>query len=372
MKNWDEYNDIVIFGTGQTARTGYSEVYASKKNIIFCDNDKSKIGHRFMDSTPNSGTILSVSETVALYPHAFWFVASVVYMFEMRDQLNALGVPNERISLFDPAKAKPQKYLGFFTVFITEHCNMACKGCSAMSPLIKSPRFLDIDNYCSDMKRLSELFEDGKYIGRVDIMGGEPLLHPLVNEFVNTTRRYLPHSKIQIVTNGTLLTKMTDEFWETLSKSKTGVYISPYPITLNMKKIQQKAEEFDVSLTANPIGNEQKTSYHIALDEYGGHNPRHSFESCFQANSCFMLKHGKLYTCITMPYINTLNEYFGTKFNDTDFGIDIYKVKNREEVMQFLATPTPLCAYCDVDNRTSFTWELSHKKPEEWAIRLKN
>ena len=47
--------------------------------------------------------------------------------------------------------------------------------------------------------------------------------------------------------------------------------------------------------------------------------------------------------------------------------IDIYKAKDKKEILEFLSKPVPFCRYCNVDNRKySFDFEKSNKDINEW------
>jgi ABC-2 type transport system ATP-binding protein len=77
---------------------------------------------------------------------------------------------------------------------------------------VTEPTFTDLEQYTKDIRTLSKKLA----IRTIRLMGGEPLLHPRVNDFMRVTREAYPHSKIFIVTNGLLLLKMLNDFWETL------------------------------------------------------------------------------------------------------------------------------------------------------------
>ena len=75
-------------------------------------------------------------------------------------------------------------------------------------------------------------------------MGGEPLLHPQVNDFMRITREAYPHSKIFIVTNGLLLLKMPNDFWETLRQYRIRIHWSKYPpFKDKFSEIEQRIKE---------------------------------------------------------------------------------------------------------------------------------
>jgi len=68
---------------------------------------------------------------------------------------------------------------------IVHHCNLNCKGCNKFSP-ISEEYFADIVEFKKDIIKISELFN----IQEFKILGGEPLLHPKLNKFINVNYIY--------------------------------------------------------------------------------------------------------------------------------------------------------------------------------------
>ena len=80
------------------------------------------------------------------------------------------------------------------------------------------------------------------------------------------------------------------------------------------------------------------------------------------------LDNGKLYTCAIHANIRHFNKFFNKNIpvSVNDY-INIHKVRNYQEVLQFLAKPIPFCKYCDVKNRKyGITWKTSTKGIEEY------
>ncbi len=71
-------------------------------------------------------------------------------------------------------------------------------------------------------------------------MGGEPLLHPKVEQLLLQTRRVFSKADIRIVTNGILLDKMSDSFWETCKTNNISFDITVYPPLKNKMKFLYK------------------------------------------------------------------------------------------------------------------------------------
>ena len=80
---------------------------------------------------------------------------------------------------------QPQELLRY-EVHLTEHCNLNCKSCFHFSSRAEE-EYLDVTEYEKDCKRLSELF--GGVASDILLMGGEPLLHPDIEKFIEITRK---------------------------------------------------------------------------------------------------------------------------------------------------------------------------------------
>lgn len=251
-----------------------------------------------------------------------------------------------------------------YEVQLVEHCNLNCSSCSHFSPLAK-PEFLSVEEYEKDCKRLSFLFN--KKANFIRLMGGEPLLHKDINKFLIITRKYFPDAIIDLDTNGILVLKKNETFFKTMSENNINLSITKYPISLDYDSIKNKCLEYNVNFrffdnTGDRLFN------HLPLDLEGRGSIEKNFLKCYLANCCHTLKHGKMYTCSTIPHIDHFNKFFNKniKITEDDY-IDIYKVNSKEEILNFLAKPVPFCRYCKVFERTSgHKFKKSKKDIGEW------
>ena len=281
-------------------------------------------------------------------------------------QINKINAKTNQ--MFDALiRMAPKPYLTNFTVDITHHCNLNCRGCDHFSPLAEE-RFYSLDCFNKDMRRLSELTEG--YVDRIGIMGGEPLLNPNVIQYLKITRECFPNTKIRLVTNGILLDKQDENFWLTLKNLNIYIEYTKYPINLDYKKLDELMKKYEVPIDVYSYNQKViKTSYKIPLDFNGNQHVCSNFAKCFQANNCISLKEGKLYTCTVAPSIEHFNKYFNKNIplSPRD-GIDIHEAKNINEILEFLAKPIPFCKYCNVNGRTyGHKWGISKKEMKEWV-----
>jgi hypothetical protein len=249
-------------------------------------------------------------------------------------------------------------------IHITEHCNLNCKGCNHFSSLARE-EYLEPDAFEKDLKRLAEL---SKGFFAIKILGGEPLLHPRLTDFLEIARTYFPSTPIQLTTNGVLLLKQPEEFWSICNKNKIIISISQYPIKLNKNEIKKTAKIHKVKLVFNGTSAENRMCK-MPLDPTGSQDCKTSFQKCVISwGCCVTLRGGRLYTCCIAAHIRFFNEYFNQNLLicEKDY-VDIYAIKNKNEIIDFLEKPFPFCRYCNTkETKLGQSWGISKKEITEW------
>ena len=249
---------------------------------------------------------------------------------------------------------------------LVEHCDLNCQMCTHLSPLAH-PQFAKIESFSKDMQRLHELFYND--VSYIMLLGGEPLLHPRVAEFLEIARYYFPHADVILYTNGLKIPQMNAGFWESCKKNYIKITVTRYPVDFDYGRVDKLMKEHEVIFKYCNTPGRPKKSSHYPLDLSGTQDPRQSFLTCDMANRCIFLRDGRLYTCVLIPNIQHFNEYFhkNIEVSPRDY-IDIYEANNAEEIMRFLASPPPFCRYCDVSRRTILhEWARSNKCIHEWT-----
>jgi MoaA/NifB/PqqE/SkfB family radical SAM enzyme len=266
--------------------------------------------------------------------------------------------------IFNPKK--PKKKLRV-EIHVADHCNLNCRGCDNFSCLAK-PNYLDLDDYRKDLERLRELFGDN--VEWITMMGGEPLLNKDITAYCSIARALFPKALVRIITNGTLLLNQDNAFWESLKKDRILLYVTKYPISFDYDAAKAYAEKMGVGFDyAFESGDVLKTMYMTPIDIEGKQNPKLSYQLCGKGNKCITLKHGKMYTCETIPNFFTFNNFFGTNINVTDDDcIDIYECDDPKKIMKKMASYVPACRYCDnIHYSSGIEWGLTEKKITEWV-----
>ena len=267
------------------------------------------------------------------------------------------------IRISAPFRLRPRKKLRLETDIVS-HCNLNCKNCNHFSSLVDEG-FVDPDELERDFARLSELA--GRNNENIDLMGGEPLLHPEITKIAEIARKYFD-GRINIVTNGLLLTKMDKEFWQVCEKNRITIIVTSYPVNLDKKSIRRKAKQYSVKLKMRAQVMNVHTWCRLPKDIHGKQDIMKNIKLCLVANYCIFLKDGKLSTCCLPLVAERFNNFFAEKFEvmENDF-IDIYKAENIEEIYNFLCKPIPFCRYCKLKQwEVGIEWGISKREISEW------
>lgn len=231
-------------------------------------------------------------------------------------------------------------------------------------PNVSYEEYIDIDELDRDLRRLSEL-SDGE-VHHINILGGEPLLHPEIARIVEMVRHYFLYGNIYLVTNGVLLNRMDERFWKACKQCNIVIAPTQYPVKLDYEEIKNNVIAHGIQYQS--FGQAADGWYHTVISESGDKNEIQQFLHCSNANNCTVLEHGKLYPCPKAAKVRHFNKAFGDRFQQSSHDyIDIYKAESLKEIMEFLSKPIPFCRYCDTFASEKIEWGVSHKEDSEWT-----
>jgi organic radical activating enzyme len=228
---------------------------------------------------------------------------------------------------------------------LTEHCNLSCYNCDHASPLLDT-KFASLEEFSRDVRALAKVMD----LQVLTLIGGEPLLHPQILDFIRIGRESGIAEKIVIRTNGVLLHTMPDEFWQLIDILR----ISLYPGVkqrLSKEDLKAKCERFSVDCDVyERIAQFDRTVINTAIKD-----PtlvRGIFRECKMAHEweCLSLHDGMLFRCSVAPFMDKRLKRLGIDFdsNATD-GVRVAdNPRLYEEVEAALTTRDPLkaCTYC--------------------------
>jgi MoaA/NifB/PqqE/SkfB family radical SAM enzyme len=258
---------------------------------------------------------------------------------------------------------------------LVDHCNLKCRNCDHYSN-IAPKKFLSIEEFTRDIELLAQICAGS--LEAIKLVGGEPLLNPDIVKFLKVTRKHFPHSRIPLITNGLLLLRMGDEFWRALADYNVLLHVTEYPSGVNYEAIHAKVLEYGVlnnNLNNNGLFDDDSPKYMVKFPfDIKGNQKRFYFIGCHHRICSCVLRHGRIYPCPPLAYIEYFNRHFGQNLlvSDADY-IDLYQVSHYQEIADFLSGRIPFCRYCDIKHRfhhgNRFEWEQSSGQLEEyiWA-----
>ena len=91
--------------------------------------------------------------------------------------------------------------LPFLEVMMLRSCNLSCRGCTTFSDLKHQGDYSDWETNRQWLIDWSRRLN----IEAIGLMGGEPLIHPRIRDWLLGMRETLPRAQIRFVTNGLLL-----------------------------------------------------------------------------------------------------------------------------------------------------------------------
>lgn len=246
--------------------------------------------------------------------------------------------------------------LHYFEVPVTDNCNLNCKGCLFASNIVREASHVPYAELEKDARKMSELFYDVPWIR---ILGGEPLMHPNIIDILECYRTYFPHSEVDLCTNGLLIPKMEEGFWDCIKKNKISIHVSGYKPTYNqLDKIDAILKEKEISYAI--LKREEFLKYYTSKPE---NDMVDSFQRCI-ASGCYEVYRGRISSCSAVIAFEHFNEKFGSEYlvteNEDWFdihkeGIDAWQIKKKLEL------PSYCCKYCNVNGMVSFEWDYSAK-----------
>lgn len=241
---------------------------------------------------------------------------------------------------------------------IVEHCNLNCKGCLHFCNVKQKCFYYDRMEYESDIKKLIEIFDS---IEVIRVYGGEPLLHPDLVKILDLTRKYFTNSKIELLTNGLLLSKMSEQFYECIKNNNINIIWSIYPVEkFNEIEIENKLISEKIQYKKNVI-----TDFYGIFNPYGNSNPNYQWKRC-SGRECHVLRKGYISACPAPAVEHIINDVFNQQLNFITSKLNIYdKNINAKSIIDFLEQPHDVCRYCSGARR--FIWEKQNNPIiEDW------
>lgn len=255
-------------------------------------------------------------------------------------------------------------------VHVADHCNLRCRGCVHFAPLAKE-HYLDFGEYEAELRALAAIPGIEGYFRALYLMGGEPLLHPRIVDVMALTRRLLPRVRIVLATNGILLGRMDEEFWDALVSCGVKLSLSVYPINVDYDGLVEMAKArgadvgFAMDLTGRDSGKEAFLK--VAVDPEGRQDPVRSFNSCFFGGDFMQLFGGSIWNCQVAAHHAVLDAAFGWEMaHEAADRLPLASIATIDDIETFRRSAHPMCRYCANDRMGITEWGRSRRDEGEW------
>lgn len=253
-------------------------------------------------------------------------------------------------------------------VHITDRCNLNCKSCTHFCPLVPtSTPHKDLSRIIRDLIRLNAIKCTPNFF---KILGGEPLLHPDLTDYLEQFRGVLPSSDIIIWTNGLLLPKMDQQFYEKCRFYNIKMVVTPYLPTRHNESIRSIVDHNSDFIRFDGYFSDEFWCSPLSRDRQ---SPYINYDKCrIKTGRCNILEDGKIYQCALPAFAHYLQDaihkddhQLNVLPNSGDY-VDIYEIWNEKDLIEKLYQPTPYCSHCSAERGENHPWCQSSKDWREW------
>ena len=252
-------------------------------------------------------------------------------------------------------------------IHLVDHCNLNCAYCSHLAPFADK-KFLQVEKFEKDLNSIPKfVLNKFKYIY---LLGGEPLLHPQACDIINIARKYFPNKDIRFLTNGLLLQKMGENFWNTLKENNIFLDITQYPINFDYSFVEEIPDKYGVNVLTHQVTDTTNFFSRQQLDPDGLQDYEYQYKHCLNNHSknCFQLDGTLLRVCPTEKYSIFLNKFQGINIrNFEEDQLDLSKVTDIQELENWYYTPKKFCSQCVNDKWRPMKYKISERKLEEYV-----
>jgi len=227
---------------------------------------------------------------------------------------------------------------------VARHCNLRCVSCSHYSP-IASRWLMPLDMIERDLLALRPILKPRS----VNVVGGEPLLHPEIAEILKLLKRIRIDEKTVVITNGTLLPRMRDDFWRELECLKISIYATLKPEILELA--EAKCAEFGFELTS-----ESFPEFFVQIKSVPD-DGEESFKKCKWKSDCYTVHDGYFYLCPQSAF-----------YPHVGHGDALILTGITERLLrEFMDSPEPLhaCSTCAAADLIPRAWS-EERNADEW------
>src|SRR5579872_1507652 len=227
---------------------------------------------------------------------------------------------------------------------IADHCNLRCDHCCSFSPILKK-WFADPIEFERDLRAVRRAVAPEF----VKIVGGEPLLHPQLEELLVIAKSLDVAPRIQLTTNGFLINRLTARAWDSLDMIAVSLYPEPALPKDLIRFIARQAAARHIEVNWKV----QDKFTCLDREELAGYaDAKRVFADCWIRHRCNSIKQGRFYCCTRPQYVQKFApapEFFGedgVPVDEPDAGALASQIKSHLERTE----PLHSCFLCNGGN----------------------
>ena len=224
-------------------------------------------------------------------------------------------------------------------VHVVDHCNLRCRACCSLSPVL--PKwFIDPADLERDLRRAGGVLAP-RFL---KLVGGEPTLHPALDECLAVARSAALAPIVSVTTNGFLLPRASERFWRLTQALTVSLYPEPRLPDETIALIEERAARHAI-----PVNWKRQDEFvEMDLDE-----PRADpsvtqavYEDCWLRRRCHIVSRGRFYTCTRPPHFATFHGS-GAGFEADGFELgDAPDTAERLRGYLLRSAPMKACSQC--------------------------
>lgn len=178
---------------------------------------------------------------------------------------------------------------------ITDHCNLRCDHCCSFSPILKK-WLADPVSFREDLVAVRRVVRPEF----LKIVGGEPLLHPELEELLSIAHELQVGARIQLTTNGILLGNLTPRSWDCIQMLSVSLYPEPALPKDLIRYVAREAarRNIEVSWKMQDKFTCLDRSTLATMEE-----ATETFAGCWIRHRCNSIKNGRFYSCTRPQYV---------------------------------------------------------------------
>lgn len=238
-------------------------------------------------------------------------------------------------------------------VNVVEHCNFGCANCSHLSPLHK-PWSMTLEEIERDLTALKPILHPRN----VNIVGGEPTLHKEIIEIMRLLKRIRIDDQTHLITNGSMLRYMTEDFWKEIEFLKVSIYARMEQSTMDL--VAQKSQQYGFGVEASEFKEFFRQFKSVPDDGV------ESFKKCPWKSDCFSVHRGYFYLCPQATFF--LSTLGGMK--STVDGLSLEGI-TEEALNDYMHREKPFvaCRACAAADLSLHPWQEFKRK--DWFVNSK-